>query len=91
MNRNEISSKKSQIDSKDITISKQNCKYALPLKDRKTGKRYRCCTIAGEKSMEACYVNGDFVGNLCKVYDKDICKDKKVRSINSELGILGEV
>ena len=79
MNRNEISSKKNQIDSKDITSHKQNCKYALHLKDRKTGKSYRCCTIVGEKSTEACYVNGDFMGNLCKVYNKNVCKDKKVR------------
>ena len=58
----------------------KNCKYALPLIEKETGKFYRCCTILGEKcTKKAVYINDEFMGNICNSYDKDICKDKKVR------------
>lgn len=43
-------------------------------------KTYRVCTILGEKcTQEAVYINEQFMGNICYEYDKDTCKDKKVR------------
>ena len=57
-----------------------NCKYALPVKDKVSGNTARVCTILGEKcSQDPVYVDGQFMGNICDFYDKEGCKDKKIR------------
>lgn len=52
------------------------CKYSYVIKK---DKKVRVCVILGDKSQTPYYEDGKFIGNLCKVYDKKVCKDRKVR------------